>query len=233
MHGIAQGTISELRGGNFRSGFVGAVTGSVAGGASGRVMGSLGVASNVGSLTAVAGIFGGLAAKASGGSFEDGAVSAAFTHLFNDEAAMSQAELPAYDVGIEPVAPELYFLGVGGFIKGIWSGVRAFFVGENITVQSGRTLADVMGKQRGAFGSSPPPLQRIHPDSTIMSGSGKYSYEYWKGQSTSDIIKSLRPGAEEALRVKPDGRIFNGNTRVKVLEERGYDINSLQREVYR
>ena len=85
MHGIAQGTISELRGGNFRSGFVGAVAGSVAGGASGRVMGSLGVASNVGSRTAVAGIFGGLAAKASGGSFEDGAVSAAFTHLFNDE----------------------------------------------------------------------------------------------------------------------------------------------------
>ena len=88
VHGIAQGTISELRGGNFRSGFVGAVAGSVAGGASGRVMGSLGVASNVGSRTAVAGIFGGLAAKASGGSFEDGAVSAAFTHLFNYEATL-------------------------------------------------------------------------------------------------------------------------------------------------
>ena len=91
VHGIAQGTISELRGGNFRSGFVGAVAGSVAGGASGRVMGSLGVASNVGSLTAVAGIFGGLAAKASGGSFEDGAVSAAFTHLFNYEAGRSKS----------------------------------------------------------------------------------------------------------------------------------------------
>ena len=88
IHGIAQGTISELRGGNFQSGFVGAVAGSVAGGASGRVMGSLGVASNVGSRTAVAGIFGGLAAKASGGSFADGAVSAAFTHLFNYEATV-------------------------------------------------------------------------------------------------------------------------------------------------
>ena len=87
VHGIAQGAISELRGGNFQSGFVGAVAGSVAGGASDSVMGSLGVASNVGSRTAVAGIFGGLAAKASGGSFADGAVSAAFTHLFNAEAA--------------------------------------------------------------------------------------------------------------------------------------------------
>ena len=62
VHGIAQGAISELRGGNFQSGFVGAVAGSVAGGASDSVMGSLGVASNVGSRTAVATVFGGLAA---------------------------------------------------------------------------------------------------------------------------------------------------------------------------
>jgi hypothetical protein len=33
------------------------------------------------------------------------------------------------------------------------------------------------------------------------------------------------------LRVKPDGRIMNGNTRVKVLEERGFDVNSLPREI--
>ncbi len=85
VHGIAQGTISELRGGNFQSGFVGAVAGSVAGGASGRVMNSFGT-SNLGISTAVTAVFGGLASKASGGSFEDGAVSAAFTYLFNDAA---------------------------------------------------------------------------------------------------------------------------------------------------
>ena len=33
------------------------------------------------------------------------------------------------------------------------------------------------------------------------------------------------------LRVKADGRIMNGNTRVKVLEERGYNLDSLPREV--
>jgi hypothetical protein len=32
------------------------------------------------------------------------------------------------------------------------------------------------------------------------------------------------------LKVKPDGRIFDGNTRIKVLEERGYPINDLPRE---
>ena len=44
-------------------------------------------------------------------------------------------------------------------------------------------------------------------------------------------MESLKPGGPEALKVKPDGRILNGNTRIKVLEERGFDINSLPREV--
>jgi hypothetical protein len=55
--------------------------------------------------------------------------------------------------------------------------------------------------------------------------------DHWRKQSTSDIVDSLRPGQPEALKVKPDGRIMNGNTRIKVLEERGYDINSLPREI--
>jgi hypothetical protein len=46
------------------------------------------------------------------------------------------------------------------------------------------------------------------------------------------ILQSLQPGNVEALKVKPDGRIMNGNTRVKVLEERGVDVNTLPREVF-
>ena len=76
-----------------------------------------------------------------------------------------------------------------------------------------------------------PQLQRIHSDATLMSGSNKFSYEYWSKQSAADIVRSLHPGSKEALRVKPDGRIFNGNTRIKVLEERGFDINRLPREI--
>jgi hypothetical protein len=38
--------------------------------------------------------------------------------------------------------------------------------------------------------------------------------------STDDIVRSLAPGSPEPLTVKPDGRVFDGNTRVKVLEER-------------
>jgi hypothetical protein len=72
-----------------------------------------------------------------------------------------------------------------------------------------------------------PPLRRIHSDQTLQTGRNRLSLEHWRKQTTQKIVDSLRPGEPEALRVKSDGRIFNGNTRVKVLEERGYDINSL------
>src|SRR5438552_330788 len=80
-------------------------------------------------------------------------------------------------------------------------------------------------------GSSPPPLQRIHPDATYQSGPAKLALEHWQKQPTDVIVRSLAPGSREALRVKPDGRIMNGNTRIKVLQERGFDVNSLPREI--
>ena len=79
--------------------------------------------------------------------------------------------------------------------------------------------------------SSQPPLQRIHPDSTYQSGTAKIALEHWRKQPTDALIRSLAPGGREALQVKADGRIMNGNTRVKILEERGFDVNSLPREI--
>ena len=78
--------------------------------------------------------------------------------------------------------------------------------------------------------SADPPLRRIHSDQTLETGSSRFSLEHWRKQPTDAVIQSLQPGTIEALRVKPDGRIMNGNTRVKVLEERGVDINVLPRE---
>ncbi len=80
-------------------------------------------------------------------------------------------------------------------------------------------------------GPTQPPLQRIHPDSTYQSGTAKLALEYWQKQPTDAIVRSLAPGGREALRVKPDGRIMNGNTRIKVLQDRGLDVNSLPREI--
>lgn len=76
-----------------------------------------------------------------------------------------------------------------------------------------------------------PLLQRIHADETLETSISRFSLEYWRQRSTEEIIESLRPGRLESLKVKPDGRILNGNVRIKVLEERDIDINSLEREI--
>ncbi|MCO5082520.1 MAG: hypothetical protein M9955_12800 [Rhizobiaceae bacterium] len=75
-----------------------------------------------------------------------------------------------------------------------------------------------------------PGIRRIHGEDALKSGN-KSSYDYWSRKSTEEIVESLRPGSEEPLTVKPDGRIFQGNTRTLILEERVYDINSLPREI--
>ena len=76
-----------------------------------------------------------------------------------------------------------------------------------------------------------PPVRRIHSDRTLESGSNRYNLEYWRKQPTEDIIESLKPGRPESLKVKPDGRIVNGNTRIQVLQARGVDVDKLPREV--
>lgn len=76
-----------------------------------------------------------------------------------------------------------------------------------------------------------PKLRRIHPDETPESGAGRFSLQYRRRRKTQEIVESLRPGKAEAPRVKPDGRVINGNVRVRVLEERGFDTDALEREV--
>lgn len=80
-------------------------------------------------------------------------------------------------------------------------------------------------------GGGKPPLRRIHSDSLYeRSSRARASLEYHQSRTTQEIIESLHPGAKEPLLVKPDGRIFQGNTRIKVLEERGYPVDDLPRE---
>jgi hypothetical protein len=52
------------------------------------------------------------------------------------------------------------------------------------------------------MGLSQPQLQRIHPDATYQAGTAKLALEHWQKQPTGDIVRSLAPGAREALRVK-------------------------------
>lgn len=68
--------------------------------------------------------------------------------------------------------------------------------------------------------------RRIHNDERLRNGE---SYRYWSRQSDDDIIRSLQDGQRESLKVSQDGRIFNGNTRTLILEERGYNLGELIR----
>lgn len=76
-----------------------------------------------------------------------------------------------------------------------------------------------------------PKLRRIHSDETLEKGIARFSLKFWRTKSNREIIKSLQVGKIESLKVKSDGRILNGNVRCKVLEERDFDINSLEREL--
>ena len=50
--------------------------------------------------------------------------------------------------------------------------------------------------------------------------------------SSEQIIDSLQPGQPGSLKVKSDGTVMDGNSRLRVLEERGIDTQSLPREPY-
>ena len=86
-HGAAGGGMSQAMGGSFKDGFIGGVSGAGVAGAFGNAFS--GVSEEIGVLgrTAVAAVGGGVASVLSGGKFADGAFSAAFFHLFNNEAS--------------------------------------------------------------------------------------------------------------------------------------------------
>ena len=83
-HGVSQGFIAILRGGKFEHGFISGIIGK-AGGEATDAMGFTGdtMSDRIGSTTIVA-VFGGMASQATGGDFYEGAMRAAFVHLYND-----------------------------------------------------------------------------------------------------------------------------------------------------
>jgi len=96
----------------------------------------------------------------------------------------------------------------------------------------GNVVNDVLGMD-----SSKPPLQRIHPNETYVSDpDAANSLQYQRSRTTEDLIRSLEPNPTdpaqgESLKTYPDGRLLNGNTRIRVLQERGVDVNQLPRAV--
>jgi ParB-like chromosome segregation protein Spo0J len=54
--------------------------------------------------------------------------------------------------------------------------------------------------------------------------------EYGK-RSNQELIDSLKLGQQGSLKVRPDGTIIDGHHRIKVLRDRGVDVDSLPREI--
>ena len=73
-----------------------------------------------------------------------------------------------------------------------------------------------------------PPLVSIHADETLIAS----KLEKYRKLATEVLVDSLRPGREEALRARPEGTLLNGHHRIKVLRERGFDVDSLPRELF-
>jgi hypothetical protein len=111
--------------------------------------------------------------------------------------------------------------------KGLSAARRAGAEGEAAAAPAARIRPGPGTPHTGDFDL--PPLKLLHPETSLRASSLKY----WGEQTTEGIVSSLRPGAQEPLLVKADGTIMQGNTRIYVLQQRGYDVNSLPRTLYR
>lgn len=74
-----------------------------------------------------------------------------------------------------------------------------------------------------------PPLKFLHAETSLI----ELKLEYFRKVSTEDLIESLKPELKGALKTKPDGTIMDGHHRIKVLLERGVDVDKLPREIWK
>lgn len=75
---------------------------------------------------------------------------------------------------------------------------------------------------------SQPPLKSLHPESSLS----QPKLAQFDKLTTEELMESLRPGQEGALKVKRDGTMVDGHHRIRVLRDRGVDVDALPRELY-
>lgn len=72
-----------------------------------------------------------------------------------------------------------------------------------------------------------PPLKPLHTDESLIVG----KLEKFRRLQTETIIASLAPKQDGALKARADGTILDGHHRIKILRERGFDVDVLPREI--
>jgi hypothetical protein len=74
---------------------------------------------------------------------------------------------------------------------------------------------------------SGPPLRPVHQDDHLIEA----KLERYRKATTEELIESLLPGKPGGLKARPDGTVLDGHHRIKVLRERGVNVDALPREV--
>ena len=72
-----------------------------------------------------------------------------------------------------------------------------------------------------------PPLKSLHPDSSLSQA----KLDHMAKIETAVLIDSLKPGQPNSLKTRPDGTLIEGHHRIKILRDRGIDVDALPREV--
>jgi hypothetical protein len=74
---------------------------------------------------------------------------------------------------------------------------------------------------------SEPPLKPLHSEISLS----KAKLDQLEKLTNREIMDSLKPGQPGALEVRPDGMVIDGHHRIKILRDRGIDVDSLPREI--
>jgi hypothetical protein len=72
-----------------------------------------------------------------------------------------------------------------------------------------------------------PPLKPLHTDDSLI----KSKLEEYGKKANQELIDSLKPGQPGSLKARPDGTVIDGHHRIKILRDRGVDVDSLPREI--
>jgi ParB-like chromosome segregation protein Spo0J len=72
-----------------------------------------------------------------------------------------------------------------------------------------------------------PPLRSLHSDELLSEA----KLEKMRGRPSEELLESLLPGRLECLKTRPDGKVLDGHHRIKVLRERGVNVDMLPREI--
>ena len=72
-----------------------------------------------------------------------------------------------------------------------------------------------------------PPLKSLHPDGSLSQA----KLDQMAKAPTDALIESLKPGQADSLKARPDGTMIDGHHRIKLLRDRGIDVDALPREI--